>query len=408
MRILLISQFFDPEPTVKGLLFARALAHRGHEVEVVTGFPNYPGGRLYPGYDLRVRQREYHDNVCVWRVPLYPSHDQSFVRRFANYVSFAASASILGIVLTRKPDVVYVYQPPATVGLVALTQRLVRHVPVVYDIQDLWPDTLRATGMLHNAAALGAVGLWCDFIYKRATRLVVLSPGFRERLVDRGVPESKIDVIYNWCDEEAIKPTAPDHVLGDQLGLSSSVFTVLFAGNMGLAQALDVVLGAAVRLAIRLPAVRFVLIGGGVDRARLEAAALELRLSNVRFIDERPMHAMGPVLALADALLVHLRDDPLFHITIPSKTQAYLAAGKPVLMGVRGDAGALIEEAGAGCTFTPEDPEALANAIAAIAGLSATDRARMGAAGLAFYQQRLSLAAGVEAFESTFERALTS
>ncbi len=407
MRILLISQFFDPEPTFKGLLFARALAERGHEVEVVTGFPNYPGGRIYPGYRVRPVQRETVGRVRVLRVPLYPSHDRSALRRVANYVSFAASAAVLGTALTRRPDVVYVYHPPATIGLAAIAQRLFRGVPVVYDIQDLWPDTLRATGMVRHEALLTAVERWCSLVYRSASRLVVLSPGFRERLIARGVPDDKIDVIYNWCDEQAMTPSPPDRELAGRLGLSDTTFTVLFAGTMGFAQALDVVLGAAARLATPLPQVRFILIGGGVDRARLEVQTAGMGLGNVHFVEARPMHEMGPVLALADALLVHLRDDPLFRITIPSKTQAYLAAGKPVLMGVRGDACALVEEAGAGLAFTPEDPDALADAVRALVQLSPEERARMGAAGAAFYQRRLSLSAGLDAFEATFARART-
>jgi glycosyltransferase involved in cell wall biosynthesis len=260
--------------------------------------------------------------------------------------------------------------------------------------------------MIRNRTLLGTVGLWCDFVYRHASRIVVLSPGFRDRLVRRGVPVEKIDVIYNWCDEQAMRPAPADKALAAQLGLSSSTFTVLFAGTMGYAQSLDVVLRAAALLAERLPFVRFVLIGGGVDRARLMAAAQKQALHNVQFVDARPMHAMGPVLALGDALLVHLRDDPLFHITIPSKTQAYLAAGKPVLMGVRGNARELVEQSGAGRAFSPGDPEALANAVAELAKMPVSERNHMGALGADFYKRRLSLAAGVEAFEATFKMAI--
>ncbi|MDP1858519.1 MAG: glycosyltransferase family 4 protein [Gemmatimonadaceae bacterium] len=408
VRILLITQFFDPEPTFKGLLFARELARRGHDVQVITGFPNYPGGRIYPGYRVRPLQRESRDGVEVYRVPLYPSHDRSAIRRVGNYASFALSATVLGMLLTRRPDVVYVYHPPATIGLAAMAQRFLRGVPVVYDIQDLWPDTLRATGMVDNGIVLRAVDVWCRAVYRAASRLVVLSPGFKTRLVERGVPAERIDVIYNWCDEAGMAPAPPDKQLAVQLGLDARSFVVLFAGTMGLAQGLDVVIDAATRLAEPMPHVNFVLIGGGLDRARLVGRVAEAGLRNVHFVEPRPMHAMGPVLALADALLVHLRDDPLFHITIPSKTQAYLAAGKPVLMGVRGDARSLVEEAGAGLGFTPEDGAALAAAVIDLATRSASERAAMGAAGAAFYQNRLSLAVGTDAFERTFASAVAA
>jgi glycosyltransferase involved in cell wall biosynthesis len=406
MRILLITQFFQPEPQIKGLPFARELQRRGHDVEVLTGFPNYPGGRLYPGYRVRALQREVMDGVPVARVPLYPSHDLSRVGRVANYASFALSSALLGSAITRRPDVAYVYHPPATMGLAALAQRALRGVPVVYDVQDLWPDTLRATGMVSGSAVLGAVGAWCRLVYRAAARVVVLSPGFRERLVARGVPAEKIDVIYNWADESALGPAVErDPVLAAELGLDGA-FTVLFAGQMGLAQQLGTVLEAAALLRERAPQVRFALIGGGVAREALEREAAERGLTNVRFLAPRPMHAMPPVLALADALLVHLRDDPLFHVTIPSKTQAYLAAGRPVLMGVRGDAQRLVEEAGAGLAFAPGDPAALADAVVALAAWPPAAREAMGAAGRAFYDARLSLRAGVDAFERSFVRAV--
>ncbi|HJQ20591.1 MAG TPA: glycosyltransferase family 4 protein [Gemmatimonadaceae bacterium] len=401
MRILIINQFFDPEPTFKGLVFARELQRRGHDVEALTGFPHYPGGAVYPGYRIRLVSREEHDGVRVNRVAVFPSHDQSALHRIATYGSFALTAAALGPLVTRRPDVVYVYHPPVTVALAALSQRLFRDVPFVYDIQDLWPDTLRATGMVRSDHVLRAVGGWCDYVYAKAARLVVLSPGFRDRLIERGVPPAKIDVIYNWCDEAAIAP--PSHVTPAR---DERVFTLLFAGTMGLAQGLDAVLDAAAMAKGALPGVRFAFVGGGVERDRLRQRAEREHLDNVVFHDRRPMSEMGGVLAAADALLVHLRDDPLFRITIPGKVQAYLAAGRPVLIGVRGDARALVEESGAGYGFTPEDPASLLGALRRMLSRTPAEREAMGRAGQRFYDSRLSLRVGADAFEQTFSRAV--
>ena len=164
MRILILSQFFDPEPIVKGLPFARELSRRGHAVEVLTGFPNYPGGKLYPGYRLRPWQREVLDGIPVHRVALYPSHDGSAVRRTANYASFALSAAVAGPFLVRKPDVVYVYHPPATVGLPALVFRALRGCPVVYDVQDLWPDSVASSRMVGSPWIIKALDRWCRLV----------------------------------------------------------------------------------------------------------------------------------------------------------------------------------------------------------------------------------------------------
>ncbi|MGH9645557.1 MAG: glycosyltransferase family 4 protein, partial [Bryobacteraceae bacterium] len=173
MKILLLSQFFTPEPFFKALPFAKGLARRGHRVEVLTGFPNYPGGRVYPGYHIRPWQREQMDGIPVTRVALYPSHDQSALRRAVNYASFAMSASLLGPFFAGRPDVVYVYHPPATAGLPACVLKLFKGVPFVYDIQDLWPDTIGTSGMMSSPAVFGAVARWCSFVYRHASHLTV-------------------------------------------------------------------------------------------------------------------------------------------------------------------------------------------------------------------------------------------
>ena len=399
MRILILTQWFDPEPALKGLLFARELAARGHDVEVLTGFPNYPGGNVYPGYHIRPWRRERIDGIRVLRVALYPSHDKSAIRRALNYTSFAISAALIGTALVRKPDVVYVYHPPATIAFAAIVIGFFRRAPFVYDIQDLWPDTVAASRMISSSAVFTLLGHWCNFVYRCARHIVVLSPGFKLELVHRGVPPAKIDVIYNWFNEESIRPNgaAPTVRLG-----GDDEFKILFAGTMGIVQALDAVLEAARICSRTVPQACFAFVGGGVDRERLERKAAEMRLANVRFFPCQPMSAMGPILDAADVLLVHLKDDPLFRITIPSKTQAYLAAGKPVLMGVLGDAADLIERSGAGIVCTPENPESLAAAVAKLANLGAGRLAEMGRAGREFYTRGLSLTSGVDRFEAVF------
>lgn len=401
MRILIVSQWFQPEPHFKGLAFATALRARGHEVEVLTGFPNYPGGRLYPGYRLRPVRIETMDGVRVTRGYLYPSHDRSALRRVANYLSFALSTTVLA--LTRpRPDVVYVYTPPMTAALAPVALRLFRKVPFLCDVQDLWPDTLAATGMIGNPRLLGAIGRWTDFVLSRAARVVVLSDGFAARLRERGIAAERVRVVPNWAPPEIVAvaetlpPPPPSH---------ERPFTILFAGNMGKAQALETVIAAAQVLQERGAAIRFVLIGGGVEVDRLTSLAAAAELRNIAFHPPRHPAEMGGMFADADALLVHLRDDPLFEITIPSKTQAYLAVGRPILLGVRGDARRMVEEASAGLAFTPEDPVALADAAQELAAMPDAVRAHLGAAGRRFYRERLSFDAGVDAIEEELRAA---
>jgi glycosyltransferase involved in cell wall biosynthesis len=400
-RVLLLTQWFDPEPTFKGVVFARELVRQGFDVEVVTGFPNYPGGKVYSGYKIKLIQRECIDGVQITRLPLYPNHDQSAIKRVLNYASFAASALVYGLFMAKRADVMYVYHPPLTVGIAASLIRWVRGIPLVYDIQDMWPDTLRATGALKNPRALAWVGRVCDWVYKRVDQLVVLSPGFKRLLLQRGVPESKVEVIYNWADESALMSpvgAVPAAFPG------ADRFRVLFAGNMGKAQALDAVLDAAAILQARGSRASLVMLGEGVEVSRLKNRALEMKLGNVVFLPPVSMSEVGTVLAAADVLLVHLRKDPLFEITIPSKTQAYMAVGKPLLMAVKGDAADLVRLAKCGLTAESENPQALADAVDALAAMPAYELKTMGERASCFYQEALGLQVGAAKFAAVFNR----
>lgn len=403
-RLIFLKQFFDPEPTMKGLAFARALREQGFEVEVVTGFPNYPGGKVYPGYRIRPIAREARDGVAITRLALYPSHDRSRIGRVLNYVSFFLSASLYLTFFARRADVIYGYHPPLTVAMAAGLAGALRRVPVVLDIQDMWPDTLRATGMVRSRGVIGFVGAVARRTWRRATRIVVLSPGFRRLLIERGVEPERITVIRNWADEAAIASEAPaTPVLPDD-----GRFRVLFAGNMGLAQGLDTVLDAAAIVARQTPRVEIVFLGSGLDADRLKARAEQEGLANVRFLPRVPMAEVGGYLAAADVLLVHLKADPLFAITIPSKTQAYMAAGKPVILAVDGDAADIVKDAGCGLTVPPQDPEALAQAILKLSEISREELDRMGKLGYEYYRRDLSFDLGVQAFVRVFNQAISA
>jgi len=196
MRILYATQWFEPEPILKGIYFAKLLRARGHDVRVVTGFPNYPGGTLYPGYRLKPIRRDTTDDIPVDRVPLYPSHSRSALERVLNYLSFAAALTVYGV-FTRRPDALYAYHPPLTVGLAAAGIAFLRRIPFVYDIQDLWPDTIAASGMVSNRVVLRLIAALFRWVCARADRVIVQSPGFKRALVERGIPAVKIKVIYN-------------------------------------------------------------------------------------------------------------------------------------------------------------------------------------------------------------------
>lgn len=394
MKILLITQFFDPEPTLKGMAFARELTRRGHDVQVLTGFPNYPSGRLYPGWRQRPFAREAVDGITVTRVPLYPSHDDSAARRAMNYASFVASASLAALLVDR-PDVVYVYNP--TAGIAASVLKHLRGVPFVLDVQDLWPETVTSSGMMSNRMLVRVLGAMTARVTAAAEHVVTLSPGMTRVVAERSGRPEAVSTIPNWAHEpSATEPPAQATPAGR--------FVATFAGNVGPAQGVDTLLDAAALLT-DTPDVAIRVVGDGLDADRLRRRAQVERLTNVEFTDRVSVEEAASLLQSSDALIVHLTDDPLYRITVPSKTQACLRAGRPVVMAVHGDAAELVRQAGAGPVVPPSDPGRLADAIRDLARLDPDEREALGAAGRRYYDAELSLRRGVDRFEAILERA---
>ncbi len=406
MRIVILTQWYPPEPVMLLQELAQSLQARGHEVTVLTGFPNYPSGQLYPGYSLRLRQQETLAGVPVVRVPLYPEHSKSGARRALNYLSFALSAALVGLWNAPRPDVMFVYHPPLTVGLPAYVLSRLWRVPFVYQIQDMWPETLSATGMLDNERLLGWIGRFAKWVYATAAAILVISPGFFRNLVDKGVPPEKIRIISNWVDPEAYYRAAPEPQLAQGLGLAGR-FNVMFAGNMGEAQGLETVIEAA-RLLEDDPQVQFVMVGDGIALPGLQQLAQERHVTNVRFLGRYPAQEMPRLYALADALLVHLRNNSLFRITIPHKTLAYLGSGKPILAAVAGDVADLVVSIGAGIACVPENPSALAASVRFLQTLSDSDRQAMGERGVLAARSRYSREVLVDEIESVLDRVVTA
>lgn len=337
------------------------------------------------------------DGIRVNRVALYPSHDKSAIRRILNYLSFAASTLLIGPWIIHRPDIVYVYNL-VTLGPTAFLFRVIFGSKVILDVQDLWPESVTSSKMLKNKLVVRLLKCFSNWIYRHADHLIVLSPGFKRTLENRKIPSEKIDVLYNWCDESSLTREAPEEMLAQHIGLANR-FNVLFAGTMGILQGLDTVLNAAKLCLTMLPTVQFVFIGGGVDGPRLEQRAKTMRLENVRFLTRRPPESMGKIFALADVLLVHLMDHPLFRITIPSKTKAYLFMGKPIIMAVNGDAADLVRKAGAGIICEPGNPHKLVEAANEFYHMTQAQRTAIGKAGQDFYNKYLCFEKGVENFE---------
>jgi glycosyltransferase involved in cell wall biosynthesis len=405
LRVVFLSITFDPEPgALRGLPLARWLRDRGgYEIKVLTAVPWYPLGRVYPGYRQKLWQWEEMDGIKILRVPIFPSHDQSALRRILTYLSFMCFASLIGVWKIGKADVVYYFDNLPTTGAVAWLISRLRGAKMVQHIADMWPDTVVECGMVRGplrGLVERVVGGWCRFLYRRHARITVLSPGFKRMLLQRGVPEEKIDVIYNWADEGKFYPETPDPELRRELELEGR-FNIIYAGNIGPLQGLETAVRAAA-LVRDIHQIQLVIIGTGPKETEIRRLAAELGADNVRFIGRRPVEEMNRINALADALLVHLVDIPFMYATIPSKTQVSLASARPILMGQKGDAADLVCDAGAGLVVAPEDPEAMAQAMRRLAALPLGERQAMGARGRAYYEQHLSLQVGGRIMDELF------
>lgn len=391
-RVGMITQWYDPErgSAAQPGVISRSLQRRGHVVDVLTGFPNYPTGVVYPGYKVRPYAQEEISGITVHRAPLYPSHDTNAARRAANYLSFAASASAIALAKLGSVDAALVHSTPATTAIPAVALRALRRVPFVVHIQDLWPQTVVSSGFLEEQSAgkvERALHFFCDRVYRYATTVAVTSPGMAELIARRGVDERKIAFVPNWSDESTFKPVERSPQLAEELGIHAP-FNVMYAGNLGDLQGLDTFVEAAVLLR-SVPEIGFVLVGDGVAGARLRQTVKERALSNVRFVEPQPFDQMARILALGDVQLVSLQDLPLFRTTLPSKLQATMAAGRPILGAVTGDAAAAIRESGSGVVVQPGSATEMAAAIRDLHASRTTLKA-LGQAGRDYYRQNYS------------------
>ncbi|MGE5314217.1 MAG: glycosyltransferase family 4 protein [Acidobacteriota bacterium] len=408
MKILLLTQLFQPEPNhLKGLAFAKKLGERGHEIEVLTGFPNYPYGKLYPGYTMRALQRETLEGVPVTRTAMFPSHDASSFRRMLTYVSFAFTAAAAALFVYRRSrfDIVHVYQGPATLMIPGIILACLTRAKLVLDVQDLWPESVSSSGMMKNRILLWMIGVYVRLCYRMADRIIVLSNGYKEKIVLSGVEAEKITVIYNWCDESF---TDSDGEMPDDLCRlkHQGKSIVLYAGTMGPVQALESVIDAAAVLEPSMKDIHFAFVGSGTEAEHLKDYAASKKLSNVSFYPRAEARHMGPILAGADALLIHLKKEGVGVVGIPQKTQAYLAAGRPVVMAADGEAGRIMKDSHAALCCEPENPVEIADAVRHLFMKTREERMAMGESGARFYRESMSFEIGVgnviDAYTSLF------
>jgi glycosyltransferase involved in cell wall biosynthesis len=321
-------------------------------------------------------------------------------------MSFAFSAATIGAFSARRADLCFVISPPPTVGFPALVLKYFRRIPYVYHVSDMWPDSAIESGMFGSGKIKSIsekiLHWWCNLLYRKAEAVTVLADAPLEVLVERGVPRQKLRVVYNWADESLFHPLPRDLHLATELDIIADNFNIIYAGNFGVFQNLEIAIRAANSLKETAPKLRLILLGTGTEEASLRKLAEDLAATNVSFHGRRPYNVMPAISALSDVMLIHLSDIPLLRWTVPSKTQVAFAMGIPMLMAATSDTARLVTQSNAGVVCSPDNPEAMAVAMLELASMGSEDLHQLGQNGLEFYNQRLSLECGGQIMEDVF------
>ncbi|TAM48843.1 MAG: glycosyltransferase WbuB [Paraburkholderia sp.] len=394
MKILFITDNFYPEtnaPASRTFEHARVWVDEGHSVTVLTTAPNFPEGKLFAGYRNRWWQRETIAGIQVIRVKTYITANEGFIKRTLDYVSFMVAAIAASPLLPRC-DVVIGTSPQFFAALGARIIAKLRRCPFVFELRDLWPASIVEVGALHSGFAIRMLEALELYLYRSASAVISVTHSFKRELAQRGIDSNKIEVVHNGVDLARFTPGPRDDHLAQELGLTGR-FVVGYLGTHGMAHGLHKVLDAAALLVDRSD-IAFIMVGAGAEKRALEARAKELRLTNLTFVARQPKERMPALLGLCDLCLVPLRDLALFRSVLPSKIFEAMAMRTPILAALpRGEATELLESLGVGENVPPEDPAALAGAIARLAADPTTlNRYRANAARVAANFDRSHLA----------------
>jgi len=390
VRILYLTDNYVPEiaaPSFRARDHAREWVGQGHEVTVVTCAPNWPHGRVYEGYRNRLWQVETLDGVRVIRLGTYLAANRGFCKRTLDYLSYMVVATFFAWRYPRF-DVLVASSPQFFTAVAGWGVALLRRRPWVFEVRDLWPESIKAVG-----AMKGRTVRWLErlelFLYRRARRVIVVTEGFRDNLVERGVDAEKVDVVTNGVDTGVFDPARADRAAARaSLGIADGVFLAGFVGTTGMAQGLETMLEAA-RLCRDRSDIRWLVMGEGAERAKLEERATELQLTNVQFRDRVPQEQVADYYAALDAGIIHLRPNPIFRAVLPSKLFELMAMGVPIVMGLAGEAARIVERAGCGVCFPSGDATAMYRAVARLADDAAAGSA-MGHRGRAAVAERFA------------------
>ncbi|NQX55199.1 glycosyltransferase family 4 protein [Pedobacter panaciterrae] len=375
MKILIVTQYFWPENFRINDL-ALALIERGHDVEVLTGKPNYPQGKFYDSYSFFSKGLEIWNGVKIHRSPLIPRGNSGGLRLMLNYLSFAFFSIIRSFSIGGDFDKILVYEPsPITVGIPAIFMKRRKKANIYFWVQDLWPQSVSAAGGITNKYIIKLLDKITQWIYKASDKVLIQSEAFREIINKQGVEDKKI-LFYPNSVESIFQVTSPKT---EFLSLMPKGFNIMFAGNIGESQDFETIIEAAKIVKSVNPEIKWVILGDGRKKSYVEDKIKEFGLEgNLYLLGSFPVNQMPYFYACADCLLVSLKRDYIFSLTIPSKIQSYLACGKPILASLDGEGGRIITEAKAGLVVESENPTELATRAIDFYNMSKTDIDQMG------------------------------
>jgi glycosyltransferase involved in cell wall biosynthesis len=368
MHILFLTDNFPPEtnaPATRTFEHTRRWARSGARVTVVTTAPNFPAGRIFPGYRNRLFQREWIDGVEVIRVWTYITANEGFARRTLDYMSFMVTGFLTSLFLPR-PDVIVSTSPQFFTACAAYVLSLFKRRPFVFELRDLWPDSIIAVGAMRESAAIRALKRLEYFLYRKAARIVSVTNSFKKVLSQNGISPERIAVVRNGTDLKGFTPGPKPNALVMKYGLTGK-FVAAYIGTIGMAHGLGTILEAAEHLRANRT-ISFILVGDGAERAMLERQSRDRGLDNMIFAGAVGKDEVADYWRLADAALVLLRDRPVFRHVLPSKMFEAMATERPIVLGVLGESAELLESGGAGIVIQPESADALARAIERLAG----------------------------------------
>jgi colanic acid biosynthesis glycosyl transferase WcaI len=365
MRILFLTPYFPPEvgaPQTRIYELALRLQMLGHEVQVLTTFPNYPSGIVPQQWRGKLKWKGSDQGIRVYRIWSYATPNKGFYRRVLSQLSFAGMAALGGLFLLR-PDVVVVESPPLFDGFAGLLLRWVKRTPYIFNVADLWPETAVQLGMLRNPRLIWLSKKIELMFYRHAARVLAVTAGIRDAIVKDGIEPPKVLLFPNAVDTSFFRNSG-DREMRRELGLLPEQFTVLYAGTLGLAHNLDTVLECAAMFETKKDLnVQFVLAGDGAEKEKLQARAREMGLQNLRFVGPYPKLRMPQLLNAADCILVSLRGVEIFRYALPTKMFEAMASEKPVVLAATGEAEDVVTLAGAGCCAVPGNASSLYEAI---------------------------------------------